>query len=115
VNDRNISVTGSNVVGNMNTGNNVRQGNVTANQTATASAKQDLLTELATLRAELREEGRTDLESRVDDLEEETKADEVDTKGGQKAFTRLKTALTGIASVAATVATIEDHVRKLFS
>lgn len=112
-NDRHISVSGGNVVGNMNTGDNVRQGNVTANQTA--SAKQDLLAELTELRAQLAAEGRTDAVSRVDDLEEEATAAEVDAKGGQKAFTRLKNALAGVASVAATLATIEEHVRKLFS
>lgn len=111
--DRHISVTGSTVAGNLNTGDNIRQGNVTANQTA--PVRQELLGSLADLRSELTAEGHTDVLSRVDDLEEEATAEEVDPKGGQKAFTRLKNALAGVASVAATLATIEDHVRKLFS
>ena len=111
--DRHINVSGSTIGGNLNTGDNVHQGNVNANQTATT--RQDLLAELATLRTELHEEGRTDLGSRVDDLEEEAKAEDLDAKGGQKAFARLKNALTGIASVTATLATIEDHVRNLFT
>jgi hypothetical protein len=111
--DRHISVTGSTVGGNLNTGDNVRQGNVTANQTA--PVRQELLGSLADLRSELATEGHTDVLSRVDDLEEEATAEEVDAKGGQKAFARLKNALAGVASVAATLATIEDHVRKLFS
>lgn len=111
--DRHISVTGSTVGGNLNTGDNVRQGNVTANQTA--PVRQELLGSLADLRSELEAEGHADVLSRVDDLEEEASAEEVDAKGGQKAFARLKNALAGVASVAATLATIEDHVRKLFS
>ncbi|GAB3908481.1 hypothetical protein ACFQ1S_27545 [Kibdelosporangium lantanae] len=66
--------------------------------TQAATTKQDLLAELTTLRAELHEEGRSDLGSQVDDLEEEARAEQVDAKGGQKAFARLKNALTGVAS-----------------
>jgi len=111
--DRHISVSGGSVGGNINTGDNVRQGNVTTTQEATA--KQDLLAALAELRGLLAEANLTDAASRVDDLEEEARAEEVDAKGGQKAFARLKTALAAVASVTSTLATIEGHVRELFT
>jgi hypothetical protein len=113
MNDRKMSV-GGDATGNFNLGDNVKQGDVTVTP-AVAAAKQDLLAQLAALREQLAEIGRTDALSRVDDLEEETTASEVDKPGGRKAFDRLKTALTGVSAVTGLLAGIEDQVRALFS
>jgi hypothetical protein len=103
--DRHINISGG-ASGNFNTGDNVTQGNVTASVSPAA-----LLTALAELRSQV----PSDVQSRVDDLAEEATAAPVDKQGGLKAFTRLKSALSGISSVTVLLATIEDNVRKLFA
>lgn len=114
MNERKMSV-GGDATGNFNLGDNVKQGDVTVTPADVAATKQDLLAQLATLREQLAEIGRTDALSRVDDLEEETTASEVDKPGGRKAFDRLKAALTGVSAVTGLLAGIEDQVRALFS
>lgn len=114
MNERKLSV-GGDATGNFNLGDNVKQGDVTVTSGDVAATKQDLLAQLAALRAELEQIGRTDALSRVDDLEEETTASEVDNVGGRKAFDRLKNALTGVSAVTGLLAGIEDQVRALFT
>ncbi|MBP2323177.1 hypothetical protein JOF56_003562 [Kibdelosporangium banguiense] len=78
-------------------------------------AKQDLLDQLAALRTQVEPLDRPEAITRIDDLTEEASAEELDEKGGIKAFDRLKGALAGVAAVTGLLAGIEDQVRALFS
>jgi hypothetical protein len=114
VSDRRIGI-GGDAIGNFNLGDDVRQGDVTVTQAGTAIAKQDLLDQLAALRSQVEPAQNPEAITRIDDLTEEVSAEELDQKGGIKAFERLKGALAGVASVTGLLAGIEDQVRALFS
>ncbi|MET0136054.1 MAG: hypothetical protein ABW215_20930 [Kibdelosporangium sp.] len=114
MNDRNVNIGGS-VGGSFQQGDNSTFHSVTSTPAEVATTRQDLLAQLESLRTQLEKLGETGALSRVDDLEEEASASEVDSTSGVKAFDRLKKALTGVSAVAGLVAGIEDHVRALFS
>ncbi|MCE7008079.1 hypothetical protein LWC34_35440 [Kibdelosporangium philippinense] len=102
---------GGSVGGNFSIGDNVTQSNMIVNA---AEARQGLLANLASLREQVTADHPVAL-TRINDLEEEATAEEIDPKSGLKAFDRLKAALLGVAGVTEVLATIEDQVRSLFS
>jgi hypothetical protein len=112
--DRKLSI-GGDATGNFNLGDDVSQGDVSVTQAGTSIAKQDLLDQLAALRAQVEPLDAPEAVTRIDDLAEEVSAEELDQKGGIKAFDRLKGALAGVAAVTGLLAGIEDQVRALFS
>jgi hypothetical protein len=112
--DRKLSI-GGDATGNFNLGDDARQGDVSVTQAGASIARQALLDQLAALRAQVEPLDAPEAITRIDDLAEEVSAEELDQKGGIKAFDRLKGALAGVAAVTGLLAGIEDQVRALFA